>query len=119
MRKADSTDREIRKELIKLHNTIHWDLREGDKVYMDNVHVAIDPFRFATRQVILRFGEGPKLDFCLVDMDCLVLAYLKLRGIKPPRQLCELANCAAPPRADFIVPKHLMPNPPKRPRSRR
>ena len=119
MRQADSSDGDIRKELIQLGNTIHWDPQAGDKVYLEKVYLAIDSFRFATRHVFLRFAGGPKLDACVVDMDRLVLAYLKLRGVKPPRQLCELAKCQPPPAADFIVPNELLPKLPKRPRPRR
>lgn len=115
MRKGNSTGEKNRKELIKLYNTVHWDPRAGDKVYLDSAHLVIDSFRLATRNVILRFADGPGLDICLVDMDRLVLAYLKLRGVKPPRKLEELAKGVGPPRCDFIVPNHLLPKLPKPP----
>src|SRR5207247_10732477 len=86
MRKQDSKGENVRKELIKLDNTIHWDPNEGDKVYLKSVQVSIVPWPFDTRHALLRFSGGPALDFCVVDLDRLVLAYLKLRGVKPNRQ---------------------------------
>lgn len=107
MRQAKSTEENTRKELIKLYNTIHWDRHAGDKVYLQNVQLAISNFPFQCRQVHLRFAGGPDLDACLVDMDRLVLGYLKLRRVRPPRQLCKLAEATPPPPADFLIPGHL------------
>ena len=114
MRKTASKENNFRKELIKLSNTIHWDPKEGDNVYLENVHMSIAELPFATRQVFLRFAGGPGFDSCLVDMDRLVLAYLNLRGLKPPPELRKLAQRKAPPAVDFIVPNHLMSNLAKR-----
>lgn len=123
MNKSDAKRRTVRKKLLKLNNTVHWDPKEGDKVYLRNVYLAISPFPFDVRQVVLRFrgglADGPALDACLVDIDRLVVAYLKLRGVKPPSRLCKLAKAKAPPACDFVVPKHFKASSGKRPTRQR
>jgi hypothetical protein len=98
----------MKKVVLELANAVHWDRAEGDKVYLENVHVIITDFRFDTRQVCLRFASGPGLDLSIVDMDRLAIEYFKLRGIELPIEICNLANAAPPPKCDFVVPSHLM-----------
>ena len=119
MRKKDANGEKVRREVIKLNNTIHWDSDKGDKVYLKSVQVSIVPSPFDTRHAFLRFSDGPALDFPLVDLDRFVLAYLELRGVKPPRKLCELASRKAPPPVDFIVPNYLFSGLAKRTRRRK
>src|SRR5262245_6632096 len=113
MKTKASKRADVRKRSIKLHNTVHWNRQVGDKVYLQSVYLAIVPWPFDMRKVILRFAEGPGLDFCHLDMDRLTLEYLKLRGVKPPSKLCRLAKAEPPPAADFVVPGHLMTSFPK------
>jgi len=98
----------MNKKVIELGNTIYWDRNEGDKVYLDHVHISIRDLPFATRQVFVRFAKGPELDFSLIDMDRLAIEYLKLRGVKLPPEVSELANAERPPRCDFLLPKSLV-----------
>jgi hypothetical protein len=98
----------MKKCVVELANTVHWDRAEGDKVYLDEVHVVITEYRFNTRQVYLRFTSGPGLDFSIVDMDRLAIEYFKLRGIELPVEVCRLANATPPPKCDFVVPSQLM-----------
>ena len=95
-------------KVVELRNTIHWDRQKDDKVYLQSVQLSFNQFPFAMRQVFLRFVNGPKLDFSTFDMDRLVLEYLKLRGVRPPVELCNLANAKAPAGCDFVVPRDLL-----------
>ncbi len=95
-------------KVIKLRNTIHWDREKGDKVYLDSLRLSVVQFPFATRQVFVRFANGPDLDLSAFDMDRLVLEYLRLRGVRVPVKLCKLAKTKAPPACDFVVPRELM-----------
>lgn len=74
---------------------------------MGTVHVAIHQFPFATRQVFLRFANGPELDLSFFDMDRLAVEYLKLRGIKLSAQVCDLAKAVPPVQADFMLPTEI------------
>jgi hypothetical protein len=98
----------MNKQVIKLANTICWDRSQGDKVYLDHAQISIVQFPFATRQVFLRFVSGPELDFSILDMDRLVVEYLKMRGVKLQCEVRELTNAESPPRCDFVVPNSIM-----------
>lgn len=95
------------KTLIHLANTICWHWHADDKDYISTVHVAIHQFPFATRQVFLRFANGPELDLSFFDMDRLAVEYLKLRGIKLSAQVCDLTKAVPPVQADFMLPTEL------------
>ena len=93
---------------IALANTVHWDPRKADKVYMESLYLAITDFPFHMRQVSLCFRKGPELDLSIVDMDRIAIKYLTLRGVKLPAKVRDLANAEPPPQRDFVVPNHLM-----------
>ena len=98
----------MKKMVVELANAVYWDPAEGDKVYLDNVQSVITEVPFDTRQVLLRFVKGPKLDLCIVDMDRITIEYFKLRGIELSANVSDLANAKPPPKCDFVVPSHLM-----------
>jgi hypothetical protein len=100
--------RNMTKTVIELANTIHWDPKEGDKVYLAHVQIAIEQFPFATRQVFMRFAGGPGLDWSIFDMDRLAIAYLKMRGIEVSAESSDQTNGERPPRCDFVVPNNVM-----------
>jgi hypothetical protein len=98
----------MKKMVVELANAVFWDPAKDDKVYLDNVQGVITEFPFHTRQVVLRFARGPKLDLSIVDMDRIAIEYFKLRGIELPANVSDLANANPPPKCDFVVPSHLM-----------
>jgi hypothetical protein len=106
--RTKSRAKKMNKIVIELANTICWDRKEEDKVYLKHVQVVIGQFACATRQVFMRFAGGPELDLSFFDMDRLAIAYLKLRGITLPTELSDLTNAEPPPRCDFVVPNWLM-----------
>ena len=67
------------RQTIELANVIIWDRNADDKVYVEEVGIAIEQFPFTNRQVFVRFAEGPALDLSIWDMDRLVAAYQSLR----------------------------------------
>ena len=99
----------MKKRVIKLGNAIFWDRHEGDKVYMDKLQIVIHQFPFDIRQVFVRFASGPALDFSIVDMDRLAVAYLAMRGVELSTEVRDLAKAKPAPWGDFVVPKRLMP----------
>jgi hypothetical protein len=101
-----------------LANTIHWDPKEGDKVYLERIYFTVTDFPFDMRKVILRFANGPKIDLSIVDMDRIAIEYLKMRGAKLSAKVRNLVNAAPPPRCDFVVPGHLASKLLKRPEAK-
>lgn len=69
----------LRSKLVDLDNTILWDRKSDRKAYVEIVNVAVGGAKFESRQVRLRFKDGPEMDFTVFDMNRLVDAYLKLR----------------------------------------
>jgi hypothetical protein len=67
------------KKVLPLRNAVYWDPACGDKVYVEEAQVSLVQLPFATRQVFLRFADGPDLDLSIHDMDRLVAVYLELR----------------------------------------
>jgi hypothetical protein len=94
--------------IIELANTVCRDPNDGAKIYLDQVAFMVRQLPFATRQVLLRFSEGPELDLALIDMDRIAIEYLKMRGVTLPPEASELANATPPPKGDFVVPRSLM-----------
>jgi hypothetical protein len=103
------------RKTVALANTITWG--PSDKVYLNRLLICVRELPFATRQVTLRFSNGPPLDLCIHDMDSLVIAYLKMRGVQLAARELALMKPAAPPPCDFLVPTALMARPKKNARA--
>lgn len=89
------------KKKLKLCNVVFWEAGRGDKTYVDAVQIGVERFPFTNRQVFLRFIGGPGIDLSVYDADRIVSAYLKIRGIEPPSELCTAAK---PDKCDFSIP---------------
>jgi hypothetical protein len=98
------------KRVIELANTVFWSPIEQDKVYLKDVHIAIGDFPFTLRLVFVRFGDGPALDFSIFDMDRLAIEYLRMRGVKLPKNVRMLTQGEPPPQCDFLVPNSRLPD---------
>ncbi len=99
----------MNKTMIPLSNSVFRDLLRDDKVYMDSVQITIADFPFATRQVIVRFADGPDLDLATADMDRIAIAYLVARGLKLPPRVLKLMKAEASPKGDVHLPSQLLP----------
>jgi len=91
----------MKKRNIKLCNTVDWDPRNPDKVYLECLQIAVGGHWFEMRQVFLRFIDGPRIDLSTYDADRIVAAYLRLRGLKPPSGLARGPKSVP---CDFEVP---------------
>ena len=79
----------ITRKTIKLFNSVAWPCQITEKTYMDDVNLAVGGFWFEVRKVFLRFSRGPAIDLSTEDMDRLVAAYLRIRGIELPGELTK------------------------------
>lgn len=95
----------MKETIFELNNTVWWDRDEDDKVDMDRLRIIFSEFRFATRQVCLRFITGPELDLSFFDMDRIAVEYLGMRGFVLPPEVQNLVNATCPPSCDFLVPR--------------
>ena len=98
----------MKEKVFQLGNTIWWDRYEDDKVYMDALRLRIVELPFATRQVFLRFADGPELDLSFFDMDRIAVEYLRMRGIELPPEVQNIVDARRPPSCDFSIPKDLV-----------
>ena len=66
---------------FELRNSVYWDRnRDGNKVYLRRLKIAVESLPFVSRQVHLRFINGPALDLSVFDMDRLVHEFERLRS---------------------------------------
>ena len=79
----------ITRKTIKLFNAVVWACQITEKTDLDVVNLCVGGFWCETRKVFLRFSSGPAIDLTTEDMDRLVAAYLRIRGIDLPRELTK------------------------------
>ena len=99
--RRDKQARRIVRKTIKLFNAVARDYQIGEKVYMEEVSLAVGGCWFELRKVFLRFLNGPAIDLSIEDMDRLVAAYLRLRGIGLPNELTKRKK--PPIQGDFCL----------------
>ncbi len=87
----------MNENLVQLRNTIWWDRHEDDKVHMDSLRIVLGAWPFETRQVFLRFVDGPEIDLSFFDMDRIAVEYLGMRGVELPPEVQNLTNAKPTP----------------------